>query len=1128
MITDAVRPSHGAGSEGVEPEGDVEGETGERKVRKMQDPKMPTKAAIEEHALTHLPFRSWCRHCVRGRGKELPHQQTKDKPEMPELHVDLCFLGEEADPGNTVTVLVARERVTRMTLATAVPSKSASSFISKRLVAFMREVGILHGDLLVKSDQEPAVKAILDEAGRARSAEGGGKYLMEQSPVGSSASNGVVERAILSVEQQVRVMKDAIENRWGVKIGTKHPVIPWIVEYAAVLLNRFEVGHDGKTAFERNKGKKAKTLGIEFGEAVLWKRRPTGGALGKLSCMWEDGVYLGIRGSSGELVVSDSKGVWRTRTVQRKPIEERWREDGHEMIKKVPWTDDENPQAEEAEKIEVTRMTEEEKDAEMQAEVPDRIPYRFHIKKADLEKHGYSTKCPGCRSILKGTSRQGHSEACRERFTELMADDSRVVRNKERFNEYVARQLEEQDAKRGKVEEDSRAGKARDDAMGSALEPVQREREQAQAQELEPGRGEERGREAQEPDQGGEPKRPRRLERAELARKIEEGVEHQKESKAEEDKETDDMKVDVIDVAALDINVEADDGFEDYDEEEHHLDEEFDPDELAKARAEEIEFMEGLGVWEAATWDECMAATGRPPVTTRWVDVDKGRDGVTEIRSRLVARDFKVKGDGREFEVFAAMPPIEAKRILFRMAALDGSVRGDPRQGPVKLMFIDIKKAHLNGKLSDDEYAYVQLPEEAGGGVGRLRRWLYGMRPAASAWEEEYSNTVEAAGFVRGKSASTVFWNPSSDSRLVVWGDDFTVLGREGDLRRFRDDISAKYSVKVRAILGPEPGDDKEVRILNRKLTWGGTGLTYEGDARHAKTVIEGMGLEVGSKGLRQPIYKEDGGEDESAELGTWEAKRYRSLAAVVNYMSIDRPDLQFAASVLGRSMSKPTETAQVRLKKVARYLLLHPAVEYRYPCGSINEAEKLIAWSDSDWAGDRTSRRSTTGGLITLAGGIVKSWSNKQGSIALSSGEAEFYAAGKAAVEAIGGRSLLADLGWDVDLEVRLDASAAQAIASRQGLGKVRHVEVRYLWLQEIVRSGLVKLVKIKGSVNPADALTKAMAADETFRLLRGVGVWLLLPGAVSVGVGGVCEMGGCRHFRTHVQGSRKPTSTS
>ena len=56
------------------------------------------------------------------------------------------------------------------------------------------------------------------------------------------------------------------------------------------LLNRFEVGHDGKTAHERNK---TKVLGMEFGEATLWKRRPVGGALGKLSCLWEEWLFLG-------------------------------------------------------------------------------------------------------------------------------------------------------------------------------------------------------------------------------------------------------------------------------------------------------------------------------------------------------------------------------------------------------------------------------------------------------------------------------------------------------------------------------------------------------------------------------------------------------------------------------------------------------------------------------------------------------------------------------------------------------------------------------------------------------------------------------------------------------------------
>ena len=62
---------------------------------------MPTRAEIEEHNLTHLPYRSWCRHCVRGREKEFPHKRVGEQGELPELHLDMCFLGEEKDPHNT-------------------------------------------------------------------------------------------------------------------------------------------------------------------------------------------------------------------------------------------------------------------------------------------------------------------------------------------------------------------------------------------------------------------------------------------------------------------------------------------------------------------------------------------------------------------------------------------------------------------------------------------------------------------------------------------------------------------------------------------------------------------------------------------------------------------------------------------------------------------------------------------------------------------------------------------------------------------------------------------------------------------------------------------------------------------
>ena len=65
---------------------------------------------------------------------------------------------------------------------------------------------------------------------------------------------------------------------------------------------------------------------------------------------------------------------------------------------------------------------------------------------------------------------------------------------------------------------------------------------------------------------------------------------------------------------------------------------------MLKARAEEVSFMKELTVWEPMTWEECVEKTGKPPVSTRWVDADKGRGGAVELRSRLVARDFQVKG----------------------------------------------------------------------------------------------------------------------------------------------------------------------------------------------------------------------------------------------------------------------------------------------------------------------------------------------------------------------------------------------------------------------------------------------------------------------------------------------------
>ena len=324
--------------------GEEDAECGVRKFRKMQDPKAPSPDEILEHNLSHLPYRSWCRHCVRGRRKEDPHQKSKDKPTMNEAHFDYAFLGKDGEPGKLLPLLVVKERITGMVLASAVPSKTTGEYITKRVMPFFQEIGCEYGDLTAKSDQEPAVMTVVRDVGRLRAANGGGRFVIENSPVASHASNGVVERAIQSVVAQVRVMLDALEAKWKVEIPYNHLVICFMIEYAAFLLNRFEVGHDGRTAFERCKGKKAKTMGIEFGEAVLWKKVSSVGALGKLSSSWDDGVFLGVRGKSGEYIVSTKAGVWKARSVQRKPAGERWNAASIELIKFVPWkTSEQDP-----------------------------------------------------------------------------------------------------------------------------------------------------------------------------------------------------------------------------------------------------------------------------------------------------------------------------------------------------------------------------------------------------------------------------------------------------------------------------------------------------------------------------------------------------------------------------------------------------------------------------------------------------------------------------------------------------------------------------------------------------------------------------------------------------------------
>ena len=119
----------------------------------------------------------------------------------------------------------------------------------------------------------------------------------------------------------------------------------------------------------------------------------------------------------------------------------------------------------------------------------------------------------------------------------------------------------------------------------------------------------------------------------------------------------------------------------------------------------------------------------------------------------------------------------------------------------------------------------------------------------------------------------------------------------------------------------------------------------------------------------------------------------------------------------------------------------------------------------------------------------LIKSCSSTQQVMALSSGKAELHGMFKRATQTKGLISMRADFGEKVVATVCSDASAAIGTAHRQGLGKTRHIEVQFLWIQHEVKEGKLTVKKVGTNSNPADLLTKAMNGEKVMKYMAEMG---------------------------------------
>jgi hypothetical protein len=217
------------------------------------------------------------------------------------------------------------------------------------------------------------------------------------------------------------------------------------------------------------------------------------------------------------------------------------------------------------------------------------------------------------------------------------------------------------------------------------------------------------------------------------------------------------------------------------------------------------------------------------------------------------------------------------------------------------------------------------------------------------------------------------------------------------------------------------------------------------------------------------------------AEKRSMELIPYRQVVGSLMYLMVcRRPDLASALGLLARLMQDPGRAHWEAAKRTLRYVQQTKKLGLHF---RRKEALEIVGFYDSDWGGDPDQRRSTTGYVFLVGGGAFSWCSKKQGAVALSRCEAEYYASSHAAMEASWQRMFLAELGLKPEdpITVGFDShSALNLVGNPVYHEKSKHIGIRFHYVREHVQKKEVEFVYVPTEFHVADALTKYVPREK------------------------------------------------
>jgi hypothetical protein len=443
-------------------------------------------------------------------------------------------------------------------------------------------------------------------------------------------------------------------------------------------------------------------------------------------------------------------------------------------------------------------------------------------------------------------------------------------------------------------------------------------------------------------------------------------------------------------------------------------------------------------------------------------------DGVIiRNKARLVAQGY-CQSEGIDYdETFAPVARLEAIRIFLAFAANQN----------FKVYQMDVKSAFLNGEL--EEVVYVKQPPgfvdpKHPNHVCRLNKALYGLKQAPRAWYETLTSHLLNNGFCRGAIDSTLFILREKGNILLVqiYVDDIIFGSTDEKLcRKFSDIMSKEYEMSMMGELTFFLG-------LQIKQTRDGIFISQEKYVKDLLTKFNFHSVSSMKTPMSAPINLDSDLDGIPVDQTT-----YRGMVGSLMYLTASRPDIMFATCFCARYQSNPKKSHMDAVKRIFRYLKGSPVLGLWYPKGSGLE---LMGYSDSDHAGCKIDRKSTTGGCHFLGGKLVSWTSKKQTSVSTSTAEAEYVAAASCCAQILWMKNQLLDYGVKYkNTPIFCDNTSAIAITHNPVMhSKTKHIDIRYHFIRDHVMKGDIEIHFVPTDKQLADVFTKPLD-DKTFKHL-------------------------------------------